>query len=201
MRPKPGRSRYGPVWPKPEMRTRTSAGLTAASASQPRCHRSSVPGRKFSVTTCVPATRRFTSAWPSGSRKLQVMDFLLRASASHQYEGAPRCRRTAQPTEIVAHARLLHLDHVGAELAQQGRAEGRGQERREVEHGDTGAVRASVTVTLCYYPARRIPTRALEGAALTWSACPFRRLNPDVPLPRLRASPTQGSTCMPPRAR
>ena len=47
----PGPSRNGPVWPKAVMRAMTSRGLIACSASQPRPHFSSTPGRKFSTTT------------------------------------------------------------------------------------------------------------------------------------------------------
>ena len=43
--PNPGRSRYGPSWPKPEIRTITSAGLRACSTSGPSPIFSSVPGR------------------------------------------------------------------------------------------------------------------------------------------------------------
>ena len=42
-----------------------------------------VPGRKFSARTSDCAASRLISACPSGSRRLQVMDFLLRDSTSH----------------------------------------------------------------------------------------------------------------------
>src|SRR5262245_52957710 len=100
MRPNPGRSAKGPVWPKAEIRTSTSPGLTARRSSQPSPQRSSVPGRKFSVTTSACATRRLTSSWPSGTRRLQVTDLLFRDSASHQYDtpgpaGVPSRRRSS----------------------------------------------------------------------------------------------------------
>ena len=67
----------------------------------PRFHRSSVPGRKFSVTTLAEATSRRINACPSGSLRLHVIDFLLRASTNHQYEppadgvtGRPSRRRS-----------------------------------------------------------------------------------------------------------
>src|SRR3990170_3687446 len=100
MRPKPGRSRYGPVWPKAEIRTMTRPRLTAWRSSQPSFQRSMVPGRKFSARMSAwPASRRM-SACPSGARRLQVMDFLFRDSASHQYEspsaaGVPSRRRSS----------------------------------------------------------------------------------------------------------
>ena len=62
----------------------TSERRNADSASHPRFQRSSVPGLKFSVSTCDSATRRRISACPSASRRLQVIDFLLRDSTNHQ---------------------------------------------------------------------------------------------------------------------
>src|SRR3990167_7678966 len=100
MRPKPGRSRYGPVWPKAEIRTMTRPRFTAWRSSQPRFQRSMVPGRKFSARMSASTVRRRMSACPSGARRLHVMDFLLRDSASHQYEspsaaGVPSRRRSS----------------------------------------------------------------------------------------------------------
>ena len=43
--PNPGRSRYGPSWPNPVMRTIISPGLRACRKSGPRPIASSVPGR------------------------------------------------------------------------------------------------------------------------------------------------------------
>ena len=64
-----------------------------------------------------------------------MIDFLLRDSTSHQYESPSRGRR-AEPAQVVAAPRLLDLDDLGAELAEQRAAEGRGHEGREVEHGE-----------------------------------------------------------------
>src|SRR5882672_1192599 len=82
------------------MRTMTSAGLTPRSSSQPSCQRSSVRGRKFSASTSALAVSRLIRACPSGSRRLHVIDFLLRDSTSHQYEspsrtGVPSRRRSS----------------------------------------------------------------------------------------------------------
>ena len=100
----------------------TSRGCARESVSHPRFHRSRVPGLKFSVTTCDAATSRVISAWPWGSLRSHVIDFLLRAEAA----------------QIVADARLLDLDHLGAEFAEERRAERRGQIRREIEHDHAG---------------------------------------------------------------
>ena len=82
------------------MRTITSVPLIARRSSQPRPQRSMVPGRKFSASTSALAASRLISACPSGSRRLHVIDFLLRDSTSHQYEspsraGVPSRRRSS----------------------------------------------------------------------------------------------------------
>src|SRR5262249_7299714 len=46
-------------------------------------------------------------------------------------------RLVPEPPEIVALTRLLDLDHVGAQLAEQSAAEGRGHEGREIEDDET----------------------------------------------------------------
>ena len=101
MRPNPGRSRCGPVWPNAEIRTMTSPGFSARRASYPSPQRSRVPGRKFSATTSTSRHRRRISACPAGSRRLQVIDFLLRASESHQRDTPSTwrpSRRRSSPT-------------------------------------------------------------------------------------------------------
>src|SRR5207245_4987177 len=49
--PNPRALAMGPVWPNAEILTMTSEGRARESSLQPRFQRSSVPGRKFSVTT------------------------------------------------------------------------------------------------------------------------------------------------------
>src|SRR5262245_15105545 len=44
-----------------------------------------------------------------------------------------RCQLVPEPPEIVADTRLLDLDDLGAQLAEQRTTEGRGDERREVQ--------------------------------------------------------------------
>ena len=88
--PKPGRSRYGPVCPKPESRTMIRRGLSFESTSQPRPHFSSAPGRKFSITMSASAASRRTISCASGCFRFSVTDFLLRACAYHQSD-VPWC--------------------------------------------------------------------------------------------------------------
>ncbi len=71
-------------------------------------------------------------------------DRLLVARLDEPPVGVAPVSRTAEAPQVVAHARLLHLDHLGAELAEQRRADGRREERGEVEHGDAGEGRGAV---------------------------------------------------------
>ena len=81
--PKPGRRRYGPVWPKPVTRAITSRGLRACSGSGPMLQFSSVPGRKFSMRTSAWATRSSRIAWASGCERFSVIVRLLRPIIFH----------------------------------------------------------------------------------------------------------------------
>ena len=63
-------------------------------------------------------------------------DGLLVARLDQPPVGGARRRRATEPPEVVTDARLLHLDDLGTELAEERGADGRGQERREVEHAD-----------------------------------------------------------------
>ena len=82
-----------------------------------------------------PANQRLTFRISQVAR-----DRLLVARLDEPPVGAAGRRRDgpAQAPQVVADARLLHLDHVGAELAQERRADGRGQIGREIEDGDAG---------------------------------------------------------------
>src|SRR6516225_3212541 len=90
MAPKPGFCAIGPVWPKPDRRTITRPGLSTRSVSQPSPSFSMTPGRKFSITmsACAQSFRAIAAA--SGSLRLSVSDFLLRAWTYHQSE-VPSC--------------------------------------------------------------------------------------------------------------
>lgn len=81
--PKPGRCAYGPNCPKPVTLARTSRGLTACSSAQPSPQRSSVPGRKFSMITSVPAASRSSTSRPPGVDRSRVRLRLLRPSSFH----------------------------------------------------------------------------------------------------------------------
>src|SRR5919199_1521698 len=70
--PKPAFWLYGPLWPKPETRTKIRPGFTAARSSGPRPHFSSVPGRKFSTSRSLRRASSRTSSRPSSWRRSTV---------------------------------------------------------------------------------------------------------------------------------
>src|ERR1044071_2840925 len=83
------------------MRTRMSFGFSRESASQPRFHFSSAPGRKFSITMSQSRARRRAIAWPSACRRSSVIDFLLRDCTCHQSDTPLRItrqRRSGSPS-------------------------------------------------------------------------------------------------------
>src|SRR5215216_1072274 len=84
MDPNPAWSLYGPVCPYPETRTITRPGLISLRSSYPSPHLSSVPGLKFSTTISASEMSRRARFCPSFSRRLRVIDFLLRAMMGHQ---------------------------------------------------------------------------------------------------------------------
>src|SRR4051794_31892534 len=60
-----------------------SRGLASSRRSGPRFQRSSVPGRKFSMSTSASRASASSSSWPRSSRRLSVMQRLLRTSTGH----------------------------------------------------------------------------------------------------------------------
>ena len=73
---KPGRSRYGPVWPKPVTRVITSLGFTASRTSGSSPSASSFPGRKFSTrTSAVSSNLRRTEIPSSDFRSRTIVRF------------------------------------------------------------------------------------------------------------------------------
>src|SRR5207249_11670555 len=106
------------------------------------------------------ARRRRASDDAAGAEPLQLrapeaerlsVDLLagdrLLVARLHEPPGGAAARpvgAAAEAAQIVADARRLDLDHLGAEFAEERRAERRGQIRREVEHGDAGEPRGGV---------------------------------------------------------
>ena len=109
----------------------------AESSSQPQFHFSSVPGRKFSMTTSDFRTKSLKRLWPSGCRRSSVMAFLLRPMTGHHTEGCA-ARLRAPMAHGIALAGRLDLDDLGAHVAEQLPAEGTCDERAELEHSKVG---------------------------------------------------------------
>ena len=92
-------------------------------------------------------------------------------------------RAPAEAPQVVAEARLLDLDHGGAELAEQGAAEGRRHEGGAIQHGET--------VEGLHYAG----LSPAEGGFLSASsqACHSSGVCPTVTLPPLRTSGVRSS--------
>ena len=117
------------------MRTSTSAGLTAFSASGPRPHFSSVPGREILAEDVGGSDQA-----PEEGRALRLAqvegDGLLVALLGEPGVAVAALARAAELAQRVAEPRLLDLDDLGAELAEDGGGERPGDEGREVDDAD-----------------------------------------------------------------
>src|SRR5437588_73882 len=87
--PNPGRCRYGPVWPNPEIRRTTRRGFRSIRLSGASPHRSSVPGRKFSTRTWACRPRR---SWRGPGWSDPRAGRVWRACSQHRRpeDGVPR---------------------------------------------------------------------------------------------------------------
>ena len=156
----PTRSRPGPRRVRAVLAEHRDAHRRRAAGrgrSGPMFHCSSVPGRKFSTTTSAVAASRRNRSWPSA--RAQVERDALAAAALDRPEQRVRAvvagvdERTDLAHEVAA-ARLLDLDDLGALLAEQARAERRGDARAEVEDAQARERTAHCS------PARARPARA-----------------------------------------
>ena len=74
-------------------------------------------------------------SWPAGWWRSSVISFLLRLSTANQYDVPSSLG--PQPAEVIATARHLGLDDLGAEFGHQGAAERTGHDLGELENPDT----------------------------------------------------------------
>ena len=131
--PKPGRSRYGPSWPKPVMRTMTSAGLRACSTSGAEPHLLQRAGpeildqhvavRQQVEQHVAPGLRRAGSA-PGSS------------CCGHRPSSAGSWPLTRQARSGSPFSRVLDLDHLGALIGQLQAHHVAGDQARQVDHAD-----------------------------------------------------------------
>ncbi len=130
--PKPGRAEYGPNWPNAVTRAITSAGLAACSSSGPRPQRSSVPGRKFSMSTSASRDQRQQQPCAVRLAEIDGDGALVAPQRLPPEVDAVFCGTV--PARGVRFPRMLDLDHVGAEVAEEGGGEWPGEQGRDVEH-------------------------------------------------------------------
>ena len=150
--PKPGREEYGPNWPKPVTRASTSPGFASCSTSGPMPQRSSVPGPEVLDHHVGVGGQGAEDLLALRGREVQ-RDRLL-VAAEHLPPEADAVALRAVGARRVA-ARVLDLDHVGAEVAQHRGGERPGEEGGDVEDLESlesacrrGSHRASVLPAL-----------------------------------------------------
>ena len=134
--PKPGRFADGPVWPNPLTRARTSRGFTAESSSQPSPHRSSVPGRKFSSTTSDRLREPEEELGALRRGEIERDEALVSGERLEPQSGAVLARAVA--ARRIDARRMLDLDHVGAEVAEEHSGQRRREERGRFDDSDPG---------------------------------------------------------------
>ena len=107
------------------------------------------PGRRFSTRTSAPARSRRRTSAPSGVLQVEADRALVAVDRQEVGRGPRAGRRVADPRRTPAARRVavgrLDLDDVGAEVGQEHRRVGAGEDRREVDdpQPDSGPVRRS----------------------------------------------------------
>ena len=129
--PNPGCRAIGPNCPKAVTRAMTRRGLAACNSAGPMPHRSSVPGRKFSISTSDRAASRSNRSAPSGRDRLIVTVRLLRPSVFHH---SPTPSLGPVGAGGVRLGRMLDLHHLGTEVAEERRRQRPSEQRRRVDH-------------------------------------------------------------------
>src|SRR5664280_1139632 len=119
------------------MRSITRPGLMPCSTSQPTPQRSKVPGRKFSQTMSERATRSLNTFAPP--RTVQVEgERLLVPRLGQPGQRVTAAGRRPEVSEYVTADRILDLDHLGPELAEDAGAVRAGDDRGQIQHPQAG---------------------------------------------------------------
>ena len=105
--------------------------------SMPKPSLSRLPGLKFSMNTSAPSRRRFSTSAPFGALQVEREAALVAVDAEEVRAPAVADERPPRP-RIVAGLGFLDLDHVGAHVAEQHRAERAGEDPGEVDDLETG---------------------------------------------------------------
>ena len=120
--PKPGAPRVRPDLAEAgHARDARGRGLRPCSSSGPRPQRSSVPGRKFSISTSAPLGQAQEEVGAVGLREVERDRPLVAPERLPPQRDAVLAR--AVPARRVAARRVLDLDHVGAVVAEERRGE------------------------------------------------------------------------------
>src|SRR5215217_1762651 len=127
-------------------------GLMPLRSSYPRPHFSSVPGLKFSTTTSASEMSRRARFCPSPSRRLMVIDFLLRAIMGHQ--GVPLFAVAAPHAHGISLAWRLELYDFGAEVREELAAERTCQQAAHLDYTHAFERAGPVTPLSHSYPPR-----------------------------------------------
>ena len=113
------------------MRSITSRGFSACSASQPRPQPSSVPGRKFSISTSASAISLRARSWPSALRRSSATSACCATAPATR----PRCRPAAAASCAAGRRPgRLDLDDLGAEVGQRLGGERPGDQLAQLDH-------------------------------------------------------------------
>ena len=107
--------------------------VAASSTSGPRPRRSSVPGRKFSMSTSASSQRRCITSRSSGALRSSAIVRLLRPAELPPERHAVARVAPAHVAQRVAAVGPLDLDHVGAEVGEVAGARRAGDHRRRVD--------------------------------------------------------------------
>ena len=158
----PGRSAYGPSWPKPDTRVTTRRGLRACSTSGPRPRRSSAPGPEV-LDEHVGVVGEAQHQLEAG-RVLEVDDDRALVAVG-QLPPQPLAVALVAPRHVAqaVAAGALDLDHVGAEVGEVAGAVGPGDDRRQVERRGRSA---SGTASCCHETASMMMRLVGAGAEL-----------------------------------
>jgi hypothetical protein len=113
------------------------ARVDGCSTSQPRPHFSSVPVRKFSHSTSVFGDQLLEHRDAVGGAQVE-RDRTLVARLAQPGERVAAARRRAEAPQGVAAVGVFDLQHVGAELAQQGGAKGRRDDGGDIDDAHAG---------------------------------------------------------------
>ena len=115
---------------------RTARGALASNHSSVKPHFASVPSLKLSITTSAFSIRAASTLRPAGTAMLSVSERLLRLA--QEIRGLAGDERRAPAAGVVAAARRLDLDDVGAHVAEHHGAQRARQDARQIDDADAG---------------------------------------------------------------